>query len=121
MPRRDDVKLLIALTALIAVALCARIASAPAPSADRVAPIRAPVGAPVRVWDGAVQIDINRADQTLLADLPGIGPTLAGRIVEYRGQHGPFASVDDLKKVRGIGEKVLARIRSQVYAAPNSN
>jgi len=50
------------------------------------------------------QIDINRAGAWLLEALPGIGSTLAQRIVDYRNQNGPFDRVEDLMKVDGIGQ-----------------
>ena len=50
-------------------------------------------------------ININEADVHELAQLPSIGETLAGRIVAYREQHGPFTSTEQLKLVEGIGDK----------------
>jgi len=47
-------------------------------------------------------VDLNSADEATLAELPGIGPTLAERIVEFRTLNGPFASVDGLADVAGI-------------------
>jgi len=61
----------------------------------------------IRVKDGKAYIDVNTADETLLASLPGIGPSLAGRIVAYREENGPFRSLTDLDKVNGIGESML--------------
>ncbi|MDR0325172.1 MAG: helix-hairpin-helix domain-containing protein [Oscillospiraceae bacterium] len=57
------------------------------------------------------RIDINTASAVELTDLPGIGPALSQRIIEYREEHGPFADVDGLINVKGIGEKVLERLR----------
>ena len=51
---------------------------------------------------GSQTVDLNTADERTLADLPGIGPTLAERIVEFRTLNGPFASVDGLADVAGI-------------------
>ena len=48
------------------------------------------------------QIDLNTADASALGSLPGIGPTLADRIVQYRELNGPFASVDELADVSGM-------------------
>ena len=56
-------------------------------------------------------IDINTASKDELMLLPGIGETYAERIVIDRQDHGPFRSVDDLTRVKGIGTKTLARIR----------
>ena len=58
-------------------------------------------------------ININTAGASELEALPGIGPALAARIVEYRDGHGPFASVDDLTDVPGIGPAKLEALRSQ--------
>ncbi|MDH4067957.1 MAG: helix-hairpin-helix domain-containing protein [Dehalococcoidia bacterium] len=49
------------------------------------------------------KIDINRAEPWLLEALPGIGETLAQRIIDYRGTNGPFKRIEDLLKVSGIG------------------
>jgi comEA protein len=59
-------------------------------------------------------LDLNRAGAGDLEGLPRIGPVMARRIVEYRTQHGPFRRVDDLKKVKGIGEKTLEQLRPLV-------
>jgi competence ComEA-like helix-hairpin-helix protein len=57
------------------------------------------------------RIDPNRASIAELIRLPGIGPSLAGRIVADRDQHGAFSTPEALLRVRGIGPKTLDRIR----------
>lgn len=65
----------------------------------------------------AEKLDLNTATAAQLAEtLPGIGAEIAERIVSYREANGPFASVDDLKNVEGIGEKKLGQIRSFLVA-----
>ncbi len=59
-------------------------------------------------------ISLNRATVEELDQLPGIGPVIAQRIVEYREASGPFQTVDDLLLVPGIGEAKLASIRDLV-------
>lgn len=53
-------------------------------------------------------VNLNTADASELETLPGLGPELAARIVEWRTENGPFASVDDLLKVTGIGAKTVS-------------
>lgn len=59
----------------------------------------------------AAKINLNTATATELEVLPGIGPALAARIVEYRTTSGPFRSVDELDEVKGIGPRILERLR----------
>jgi len=59
----------------------------------------------------AQKIDINRAEPWLLEALPGIGETLAQRIVDYRSMNGPFRRIEDLLKVSGIGEATLENMK----------
>jgi competence ComEA-like helix-hairpin-helix protein len=86
--------------------------SRPAPAAVRAAGDRrrtapGPPGRPSA--SGPDRIDVNRADETALQRLPGIGPALARRIVEARTER-PFRSLEDLGRVRGIGPATLARL-----------
>ncbi|MCH7493403.1 helix-hairpin-helix domain-containing protein [bacterium] len=55
-------------------------------------------------------VNINSASNEELQTIPGIGPVLAGRILEYRQSFGGFTSVDELTNVKGIGEKTLAKM-----------
>ena len=56
-------------------------------------------------------VNINTADATQLALLPGIGPKAADSIIEYRKSAGDFTSIDDLVKVKGIGPKSMEKLR----------
>jgi competence ComEA-like helix-hairpin-helix protein len=60
------------------------------------------------------RLDLNQASHGELMQLPGIGPKLAQRILEYRQRHGKFHTVTDLKEVPGIGPTVFKRIEGWV-------
>jgi len=64
--------------------------------------------------NGAMPLDVNLASAAELERLPGVGPALAARIVEARARDGPFASVDDLRRVRGVGDATLERLRPRL-------
>lgn len=66
--------------------------------------------------DGVV--DLNTADAQALDSLPGVGPVLAERILDWRLEHGRFTSVDELAEVSGIGDKLLSQIREKVRVGP---
>ena len=88
----------LALAAFVTLALLA----APTPAAG--------AGAEEKI----VKININTAGAEELAALPGIGPSYAKRIVDYREKNGPFKRVEDLLNVQGIGDKTLEKIREKV-------
>ena len=62
--------------------------------------------------EGQGLVNINTANVTQLTHLPGVGPAIAQKIIDYRTANGPFTSVDDLTKVPGIGAAKLAQIKS---------
>lgn len=72
----------------------------------------APPGAAGRGTGG--RININTASVAELDSLPGIGPALAQRIIEYRTSHGPFTAPEDLKNVSGIGESKFERLKDRI-------
>lgn len=62
----------------------------------------------------AARVRVNTATQAELEMLPGIGPALAKRIIEYRQQYGPFKTINSLDAVPGIGPRTLERLRPLV-------
>lgn len=62
--------------------------------------------------EGQVLVNINTANAAQLTQLPGVGPAIAQKIIDYRTTNGSFTSVDDLTKVPGIGAAKLAQIKS---------
>ncbi len=77
---------------------------APGKSAPASAATKTPLG----------KINVNTATLEELDALPGIGPAIAQRIIDYRNQNGAFKQIDDLKKVRGIGDALFAQIKELV-------
>jgi len=78
-------------------------------------------GAPPSVPGGAggsgastAVVDLNSADLTVLETLPGVGPVLAQRILDFRTENGRFTRIDELKDVKGIGAKTFADIEPHV-------
>lgn len=81
---------------------------APAPGAGGVS---APGGG---AMPAGGKVNINTAGLAELDTLPGIGPSLAQRIIDYRAAHGPFRSLEDLKNVSGIGEKRFDELKDYI-------
>ena len=70
----------------------------------------------------AAPVDVNTADAMTIADaLSGVGPKIGAAIVEYREANGPFKSVDDLLNVKGVGPKMLERIKADVLIEGQSS
>ena len=67
-----------------------------------------------RVISEKVRVNINEAGQEELMRLPGIGRVIAERILEYRASNGRFYSLDELKKVRGIGNSIFEKIKDNI-------
>jgi competence protein ComEA len=70
-------------------------------------------GAPASVG-GPALVDLNTATLADLDTLPGVGPVLAQRILDWRRTNGRFTSVDELREITGVGEKRLADLRGKV-------
>jgi competence protein ComEA len=84
-------------------------ASAPPRRSKRKAPrSRAASAAPIG------RIDLNLADASELSSIPGIGPVLASRIVEFRRVNGPFASLDELADVAGMTQRRIDALSTYV-------
>jgi len=103
---------------LLVAAVTVGAALAPAAEPSPVLPSSAtPAGSTVARQQAPApeeKVDLNSATAEDLEKVPGIGPTLAERIVAFRDEHGRFEKVDDLLNVRGIGTRSLERIRPHV-------
>ena len=65
----------------------------------------------------AARVNINSASADELASLPGIGPAKAKAIIDHRSEQ-PFRTPDDLRKVKGIGDKLFDRVKDQITVEP---
>ncbi|MFH1570262.1 MAG: ComEA family DNA-binding protein [Gemmatimonadota bacterium] len=91
---------------------------AEAPSAEAPSAAEALSAAGDEAGAAPAPVDVNAASAAELEGLPLVGPVTAARILEYRQEHGPFQSLDDLRHVPGIGARTLARLRPLAVARP---
>lgn len=64
--------------------------------------------------DAGALVNINTADATLLTSIPGIGQVRAEAVITYRQEHGSFQSIEDIKKVSGIGDALFAKMKDYI-------
>lgn len=72
---------------------------------------------PSQMQAASAKVDLNSATAQQLESLPGIGPALAQRIVAHRQSQGPFKSIDDLKLVKGIGNRKFTVLRDKIMVS----
>ena len=90
------------LAAVAALALAFTVSAAPTLAAGKPAP--------------AGKVNVNTASAEQLTAVPGIGPKLAARIVEYRQKSGAFKSIQELMNVKGVGEKSFQKLQPHLTA-----
>lgn len=59
-------------------------------------------------------VNLNKADQSELETLPGIGPSKSAAIIEYRETNGPFKAIKDIQSVSGFGEKTFEKLKEKI-------
>lgn len=118
--RRRSAALVVAMTTLALAGVAARHAGAGTPPAPCPAPaLRGgvlvcdgrgePAGA--RGWLAGGKLDVNQATARELEQIPGVGPSLAKKIIDARAARGRFATLEELDEVPGIGPKTLEKLR----------
>jgi competence protein ComEA len=60
------------------------------------------------------KVNLNLATSSQLEQLPGIGPVIAGRILQHRDENGPFRQISDIQQVAGIGDVIYSKIKDQI-------
>ena len=74
-----------------------------------------PAAPPVESY---TKTDINKATVQQLQDLPGIGPVLSQRIIDFRQQNGPFKRLEELQSVKGISVRLYQKIKGRLFISP---
>jgi len=92
-------------TRILMAAIAAIALSAPALSAQSKSPAAKPAAT------AAAPVNLNTATAEQLATIPGVGPKMAERIIEYRQKNGGFKKVEDLMNVSGVGEKSFLKMK----------
>ena len=64
-----------------------------------------------------MRVDINKATVAELDTLPGVGPAIAARIIDFRTKNGPFKRPEDIMNVRGIGEKKFLKMKDRIVVS----
>ncbi|MGW5363728.1 ComEA family DNA-binding protein [Actinopolymorpha pittospori] len=83
------------------------------PPGSQLPPSNGPAGGPGAPTPGGL-VDLNTATAAELETLPGVGPVLAQRILDFRAEHGRFVSIEDLREVSGIGEQKYVDLQARV-------
>ena len=99
------IRIMMAAIAAIALSASALTAQSKAPAPKPTATAAAPV-------------NLNTATAEQLATIPGVGPKMAERIIDYRQKNGGFKKIEDLMNVKGIGEKMFLNLKPLIIVTP---
>jgi competence protein ComEA len=104
-------------TRILIAAIAAIALSAPALSAQS----KAPAPKPTATATAAAPVNLNTATAEQLATIPGVGPKMAERILDYRTKNGGFKKVEDLMNVSGVGEKSFLKMKPLITVGTPSS
>jgi competence protein ComEA len=104
-------------TRILIAAIAAIALSAPALSAQS----KAPAPKPTATATTAAPVNLNTATAEQLATIPGVGPKMAERILDYRTKNGGFKKVEDLMNVSGVGEKSFLKMKPLITVGTPSS
>jgi competence protein ComEA len=103
----------ILMAAILGIAVSATAASAQSKST--------PKAATAATATAAAPVNLNTATAEQLATIPGVGPKMAERIIDYRQKNGGFKKVEDLMNVSGVGEKSFLKMKPLITVAPTKS
>jgi len=81
----------------------------------------AQTGKPAKEAPLQASLNLNTATAAELEALPGVGPAIAARILEYRQKQGGFKKIEDLMNVRGVGEKMFLSLKPMIVVTPGKS
>lgn len=109
------------LTFVIGIVMAALVASGPVAQAQTAkASAKTPAAARVRATPGA-PVNLNAASLAQLQTLPGVGPSTAQRILDYRQKNGAFKKIEELMNVKGMGEKSFLKLKPLVIVSTDKS
>lgn len=91
---------------------------APLTLPQKEAPLAEPIPEDLNEFLKLSMTDLNSATEEELVRLPGIGPVLASRILEYRAKNGPFESWEEVDRVEGVGARKIEAIQEEAFLGP---
>lgn len=113
-----QIKVLIILCLVLALVSVYRLVKSFSTSEPQPLKLVVELGDGDKTYAPVFKVDLNLSPPDSLELVPGIGPVLAGRIIAYRDSAGPFARIDDVMKVEGVGHATFEKIKPYLEIRP---